>query len=301
MNYSLRHLRYFVAAAEHGAISAGAKKLNVAQPSVSAAIGHLEHAFGVELFVRKPSDGVKLTPAGTSLLKEARLLLSHAADFDAIAANLADAISGEIHVAAFINIAPVYLAAIIRSFKNRYPSVTFRAFAGNQAEVLAAIRSGQFEVAITFDLALTDEFKIDIVHSVPPQLVVPSGHALARAENASLRDVADEPFVILDLPHSRDYFFSLFRSADMRPKEVIEVGSFEAVRAFVGNGFGYSLLNLVPKNNATYDGTQVRYIPLTDDVRPLKVCCVRLRNATSRRACAAFVEHVQSFFASGRA
>lgn len=296
MNYTLRHLRYFVAAGEFGSISAAAKNLNVAQPSIASAINHIEQELDVDLFLRKQSHGVTLTKAGTMIFAEARNLLSHAGDFDTFSTNVAEAITGEIHVASFVNIAPVYLAGILRSFKDKYPGVSVRTYIGNQQEVLGGIQDGHHEIALTFDLSLTDEYHIDVVHVLPPQLVVHAGHRLASAKSADIADVIDEPFVYLDLPYSRDYFFSLFSDFGMRPRQSIALASFETIRTFVGNGLGFSLLNLQPRNATNYDGTKVQYIPIKSTMRPLKICCVRLRRTVYRRACLAFINHVREFF-----
>ena len=296
MNYTLRHLRYFVAAADAGSISEAARALNVAQPSVSTAISHLEGQFGVGLFLRKPSLGVKLTPAGAQLLKEARNLLNYAVDFEAMALDLSDSVTGEIHVASFVNIAPIYMAGIIRTFQERYPRVSVRMYVGNQQEILDGIQSGKFEMALTFDLGLTNEYSIDVISELPPQLVIPANHRLAGRKDVSLLDVASEPFIYLDLPHSRDYFFSLFRDSGLRPQQSVAVASFETIRTFVGNGLGFSLLNLVTKNVTNYDGTKVVYVPLTEPARSLQICCVRSKRGIYRRACLAFIDHVRDFF-----
>jgi DNA-binding transcriptional LysR family regulator len=296
MKYTLRQLRYFVSASDHGSITNAAKALNVSQPSVSTAIIHLESEYGLAVFMRKRSLGVELTPAGAILLREARMLLDHASDFDAIATNVADEISGEVRVSSFVNIAPIYLAGIIRSFLEKYPNVNIVTHIGNQQEVLESIKSGRFEIAVTFDLALTNEYKIDIVNELPPRLVVHRGHKVASRSSASLRDVIDEPFIFLDLPYSRDYFFSLFEGQGLRPTQTIQVASYETIRTFVGNGLGYSLLNLVPQNATNYDGTQVSYVPLEGANRPLKMCCVSLRRQTYRRVVLAFINHVKEYF-----
>ena len=296
MKYTLRHLRYFVAAADHGSISEAARALNVSQPSVSTAISHLENQYGLAVLRRKKSMGVSLTPAGATLLREARMLLDHASDFDAIATSVADEVSGEVRVSTFVNIAPVYMAGIIRSFHEKYPNVKVITHIGNQREVLESIQSGRFEIAVTFDLSLSDEYKIDVVHSLPPQLVLHRYHRIADQASASLREVIDEPFIYLDLPYSRDYFFSLFERHGLRPRETIPVASYETIRTFTGNKLGYSLLNLVPKNATNYDGTQVTYVPLKGSHRPLKLCCIRLRRNIYRRAVLAFISHVQDYF-----
>ena len=75
MGLELRHLRYFVAVADHGQMIAAAGALHVAQPAVSQTICHLERELGVALFERHPR-GVTLTRAGEELLPKARAAIS---------------------------------------------------------------------------------------------------------------------------------------------------------------------------------------------------------------------------------
>ncbi|MEI9814309.1 MAG: LysR family transcriptional regulator [Acidobacteriota bacterium] len=74
----LRHLRYFVAAAEAGSLKLAAEeKLHTTQPSLSRQIRDLEAEVGTALLVRG-SKGVELTPAGRLFLDHARVMLSQA-------------------------------------------------------------------------------------------------------------------------------------------------------------------------------------------------------------------------------
>src|ERR1700750_82307 len=74
----LRHLRYFVAAAEAGSLKLAAEeKLHTTQPSLSRQIRDLEHEVGAPLFLRS-SRGVELTVAGRVFLDHARVMLSQA-------------------------------------------------------------------------------------------------------------------------------------------------------------------------------------------------------------------------------
>src|ERR1700756_5312130 len=74
----LRHLRFFIAAAEEGSLTLAAKKrLHTAQPSLSRQIRDLEHEVGVELISRSVR-GIELTAAGKAFLDHARLALTQA-------------------------------------------------------------------------------------------------------------------------------------------------------------------------------------------------------------------------------
>src|SRR6516225_11782259 len=73
----LRHLRYFVAVAEEENVSKAALKLHVSQPGISRQIRNLEDEIGFQLFERS-AKSVKLTPAGSVFLREARAVLQRA-------------------------------------------------------------------------------------------------------------------------------------------------------------------------------------------------------------------------------
>jgi LysR family transcriptional regulator, hca operon transcriptional activator len=72
----LRHLRYFIAAAEMGSLTEAAKRVLTSQPSLSRQIRDLEDQVGAELLSRSVH-GVELTAAGTVFLDHARLALMH--------------------------------------------------------------------------------------------------------------------------------------------------------------------------------------------------------------------------------
>lgn len=84
----LRALRYFVAVADAGTVTAGSSAVHVSQPAVSRQIRSLERELGVMLFARSEG-GVRLTAAGTELLVLARDLLEREAFIKRTANSLA--------------------------------------------------------------------------------------------------------------------------------------------------------------------------------------------------------------------
>ena len=71
---TLKQLQYVVTVAEEGNITSAAKRLYIAQPSLTAAIHELEKEFGVTIFIRS-NKGIKLTSEGEEFLGYARQVL----------------------------------------------------------------------------------------------------------------------------------------------------------------------------------------------------------------------------------
>jgi DNA-binding transcriptional LysR family regulator len=296
---SLRALQYFLEAARNKSVSAAAKALNISPASVSVAISDLEKDLDLQLFVRQPARGMKLTPAGEVIVAEARSLLAHADEFQSRAGALGDSLEGDLSVACFTNLGPAYFSNLLAQFCGLHPSVSVKIYVGDHQEILSGLVGGQFELAVTFDLDVPKNFEWLKLAAIPPQVVLPAKHPLAKAKRVSLKRMASEPLILMDLPHTRDYFMSLFHRLHISPNVRFSSTNFEMVRTLVGNGLGYSILNLMPNSPSTYDGTRVQYVPISEDVRDLEVGCLSIGRVAQRRVAKAFIEHTRAYFAKG--
>ncbi len=74
---NLRTLRYFVAIADAGSLSAAAAAIPIAQPALTRQLRDLEADLGVQLLMRLPR-GVRLTQAGVTLYEAAQRILKEA-------------------------------------------------------------------------------------------------------------------------------------------------------------------------------------------------------------------------------
>lgn len=81
MDWSVRELRFFVAAVDAGSFTDAALELHVSQAAVSRTIAGLERAVGDQLLRRVPR-GCELTRAGQQVLPQARRVLAEADRFN---------------------------------------------------------------------------------------------------------------------------------------------------------------------------------------------------------------------------
>jgi DNA-binding transcriptional LysR family regulator len=294
---SLRALRYFVAVAETGSVTSGAAQVRVSQPSISAAIARLESDLKVQLFVRHHAKGLSLTHSGDRLLVQARALLSHAREVEQFADAMGGAQRGEVSAGCFITLAPFLLPGLLPAFAARYPEISLHIEEGNQAEVLERLRNGRCEVALTYAYGLSDEFEVELLAELPPTVILSPGHPLARRRKVSLKELAGAPMILLDLPHTRDYFLSLFRTMRIEPRIAHRTQSYEMVRGLAARGLGFGILNAIPRLPWTYDGNKVVAVPIAEELPNILVVCLRLKKVATRPAVAAFAEFAKLHFA----
>lgn len=262
---SLRQLEYFVASARCSGAAKAAQHLGVSQPSISKAIAELEAHWGEQLFVRQPGVGLLLTTAGKLRYQQAKALLA-----DALQLSLAakQEPTGRLHVGCLSTLAPRYMPAVLAAMQERYPSIELELMEGDTESLVSQLERGLLDVCVLYDLGLARGIRLEQVVDLWPYVLLPAAHRLAAAPSLRIRDMADEPFVLINLHHSREYFLSLFRMAEVRPTIVRESASFEMVCALVANGLGVSMLTTPRAATVAADGKPLVYVPLSDALVP---------------------------------
>ena len=305
MQYTLRQLAYVAAAAEAGSVAGAARRCHVSQPSVSAAIAHLEQAFGVALFVRHHARGISPTPAGRRLTAEARALLAHAEEFAHNAAGLAQGLAGALDVGCFITFAPLVLPGLLRALAAEHPAIRVAPHEEDLRALRHGLRHGRFELALAYDLDRGDDIAFEALATVPIHAMLPASHRLARQGEIRLAELAGEPFVLLALPGSRGHFLSVFAEAGIEPTIACETHSIEMARGLVANGYGYSLLHSRAAHDRALDGRRLATVPLAWPRRDMRLGLARLAAQRPTRMGEAFASicrrHLAGLVEAGRA
>lgn len=300
MRFTLRQLDYFVATCEARSVTKAAQNIPVAQSSVSSAVAQLEAALGVQLLIRHHAQGVSPTPAGRQFLVRARSLLREADDMERFASQLTDAISGLLELGCLITLAPLVSPRLCQSFREAHPEVSIELVEAGQTELLAGLRDGTLTLALTYDLALAADIAFDALAELPPHAVFAADHPLASRSSVTLEELADEPLVLLDRPHSREYFQSLFHARSVRATVAHRSTQPEAIRTLVANGYGYTIVNARPLMDRALDGRPLRTVPLAGSPRPMILGVAYHAAARPTRVVAGFLEHCRAEIAPSR-
>jgi len=290
----LRHLRYFVAVAREGHITRAAEKLRMQQPPLSQQIRALEREVDAQLFVRHPR-GVALTDAGRSFLADAEAILSQVEHAKIHARRTARGETGRIAVG-FTTSAPFHplVARAIREFRSRRPDVSFVLEEESSADMVSGLRDGRLDVAFIRS-GLVDPVGVTVHELLHEDMAAafPSRHALARRPRLTLKDLADEIFILYRRPDGRglyDVIIAACSAAGFSPHVGQEAPRIVSTLNLVAAGLG---ITIVPASLSRLPLEGVTYRPLRGRPAlkvPLNLAC---RAGESSAATLAFIDLVR--------
>jgi DNA-binding transcriptional LysR family regulator len=215
----LRHMRYFVAVAEELNFSRAAERLHMAQPPLSAAIRQLEQELGTELLLRTTRE-VRLTDAGRAFLEGAKRTLAELERTRSDTQRAAAGEVGQLRVGFSWSARFETLPAIGRVFRLSHPDVSLLTEEMWNARMLAALRSGAIDTAVSLCPEIGGELSYETIRSEPVVALLADSHPLTGNPSIELRELAGEGFLLFPrelAPRLHDFMVGLCRRAGFEP------------------------------------------------------------------------------------
>jgi DNA-binding transcriptional LysR family regulator len=225
-----RRLLYFYHVAKAGRFLGAEATLDIAQSAVSRQIQQLENDLGVQLLERT-GHGVKLTPYGDILYREAEEILSRMASTIAELGDAAHNSSGSVSIAAPPTFTNVYMAEIIFRFQAVCPTVRVRAIEGASGAVMNYLIAGEVDCAIVLRSKKAARVIQRDVLTEPLCVICASDHPIARRKNVARNELRDLDLVLpAALNGSRAILRDYFSAEDIPLRSQIEADSLVLTR-----------------------------------------------------------------------
>lgn len=132
INFDWNRARAFLVTAEEGSLSAAARALGLAQPTLGRQVDALEEELGVTLFERF-GRGLQLTPAGHELVTHARAMGEAASRLSMAAYGQSGEIEGIVSISASDAYSGMLLPPILKELHETEPRITIELRADNDA------------------------------------------------------------------------------------------------------------------------------------------------------------------------
>jgi DNA-binding transcriptional LysR family regulator len=238
----LRLWRQFTAVAEELHFGRAASRLNMTQPPLTQGIAQLERLLGVRLFDRTKRS-VQLTPAGASLLPEARELLARALTLPAHAKAAAQGEMGRLRLGFVSTVGFSFLPQWVRAFRASYPRVEFDLIEATGDVQLQSLERGDIDAGFMLHSPHFAPAGLERLRIAREPLVValPEQHPLAAARSLGFARLLAEPLVIFPrriLPSLHDAIFGMYHTAGRTPQVAQEAIQMQTIVNLVSAGLG---------------------------------------------------------------
>ncbi len=191
----LRHLRYFVAVAEAGNLTAAAEQtLHTSQPSLSRQIRNLEDEVGAQLLTRR-ARGIELTPAGRAFLEHARSVLAQVEAATEAARRVAHPAKPRFSMGFLTGHESTWMPEALRILRDELPNIDVMISSQYSPPLANALLKGTVDAAFLRGEQGVPDLAFRLLVKEPLVVVLPSGHRLAARKAISPADLVGETFV----------------------------------------------------------------------------------------------------------
>lgn len=194
VKFDWNRARAFLVTAEEGSLSAAARALGMAQPTLGRQVGALEEELSVVLFERV-GRGLTLTPSGLELLDHVRAMGDAANRVSLSAAGQSQSIEGTVCIAASETYAAILLPPIIAKLRRAEPGIDIEIVTSNKASDL---RRREADIAIRNFRPTEPDLVAKKIRDVPARLYAAPAY-LERIGNPKVPyDLRHADFISID-------------------------------------------------------------------------------------------------------
>ncbi|QXI17628.1 LysR family transcriptional regulator [Pseudomonas hamedanensis] len=286
MSVSHAQLKAFHAVAVHGSFTRAAERLYLTQPAISDQVRKLEERFGVLLFHRNKRS-VRLTDLGERLLAITQRLFVIEAEAQELLQESQALQTGSLILAVD---APVHVLPQIARFCERYPGISVKIETGNTDESLFRLFNYQADLALLGRDVSDERLLCVALRNDPMVAFVSRNHPWADRASICLADLDDTPLVLREHGSvTRQTLEEEMARTGFRIRPAIQVEGREAAREAVVVGIGVGVVSAAEFGA----DSRVCALPITDCTRRLTETLVCLREQSSRRVVATFLDMVR--------
>lgn len=242
MDYNLYPLWTFLAVAREGSLTRAGAHLGISQPAVSAHLKSLEQRFGERLLCRS-STGMRLTPFGEVILKQARAVFLEFHELERLAAG--EALAGDLKIAASNTPGVHWLPAKLGSFRQKHPEIVPSYAIHHSATVTALVLDYSVPLGIVGDLPTSShELYQEVIGHDSLQLMCAPSNALAGRRTVDGRQLRNQTLILREPGSStRAQAETMLSKVIGEFERVLELNSNEALKEAVLAGFGVAVLS----------------------------------------------------------
>ncbi|MCB1488388.1 MAG: LysR family transcriptional regulator [Bauldia sp.] len=238
MKTTISQLRVFEAVARTGSFSRAAEELGITQPSVSTQLRAIE-SHGKQRLIAREGHTITVTRFGNIVLPKVRAMLSILAEIERVFDDERSLQSGLLRLGYSTD---QFAMPMISRFMAAHPGVKVEARSMASIDLIDLLRRGLIDAALITARSPPDGLSCERLRTDPIVLMVPVGHPIAGAGVVTWAELARYPIIRREATSgTRMIFDEAARAAGVSLRPLIDLGSWESMRAAVLAGMGVGI------------------------------------------------------------
>ncbi|ABE44323.1 CysB family HTH-type transcriptional regulator [Polaromonas sp. JS666] len=221
-----------------------ARALHTSQPGVSKAIIELEEELGVEIFARHGKRLKRVTEPGEHVLKSIELIMREVGNLRRIGEQFSAQDSGTLSIATTHTQARYVLPQPVAKLREAFPKVNVSLHQGSPDQVARMVIDEVAEIGIaTESLTQYEELVTLPCYEWQHMLVMPVDHPLAKKDDITLEDLAQEPLITYHPSFTgRTKVDHAFAAKRLQPRIALEAIDSDVIKTYVRLGLGVGIV-----------------------------------------------------------
>lgn len=264
---NINMLRYFVAVAEERNFTSAARRLFIAQPSLSQSIRTLEKELGTSLIDRKKTP-IRLTQAGELYLVWAKQTIRTQQQIEKQICDSIDGARTSLSVGASSERTRHLLIPIMKDFCTRRPNCSIKIYDIPSAQLMGLLENDQIDIMLTQPIPDSLIYTSELICKEQTLLAVPADHPMNLPKS-------NDPFPKIDLRRFRESGFVALAPEQMLGRAIrqyceacgfipnikLECRLLTNLHSMIAEGVGVGLVS-IPFVDRFRDDRRVRYYSL---------------------------------------
>ncbi|HEY6848390.1 MAG TPA: LysR family transcriptional regulator [Terracidiphilus sp.] len=243
-----------------------AEELHLTQPAITSQIKSLEQSLGIALFDRISRE-IKLTPAGTTLLRYVRRIEAVTNEAVAALAPFGGQEGIEISIGASHTIAVYLLPQLLPPLLKEWAKLRIHIMSGSTNEILHALTMHQIAIGLIEAPAFRPDLKIEVFAEDELTLIVRPDHRWAEKPVLRAAELVQESILLREAGSGMRKFVEEYLERNgVLPQQLrtaIDMNSSEGILAAVEAGLGVGFVPCAALKKALETGS-VKAVPLAN-------------------------------------
>lgn len=286
----IRVLRYFLTVAREESITKAAEVLYITQPTLSRQLAQLEDELGVKLLERG-TRRISLTNEGILLRRRAEEIVSLADKTEAELNEREEIINGTITIGCGESLAVQKLPDLIKSFREKYPLVTYDIYTATADLVKEQMDKGLADIGLLLEPVSVENYEYVRLDMKERYVVLMRpDDTLAEKERVTAEDLKDKPIILPHRNSIKSEIESWFGGYSKNLNVLFTSNLATNGAIMVSNGLGYSIA--IEGSVALWDENKIVTRPLYPEITVGSVIAWK-RSQPFSPAATRFIEHIR--------